>query len=253
MGACCHGVLRLSRHTSAARTFYPGAKVEYDVLVEGVPPLGDFIQEAGTSVVATGRVNIDRDRSDRYNPALAPGARGVECMGGGAWGLGGATAAWGRDGARLLYRTVGAHRFDFNPQGMLRAEGNRSLVIPTRNFSFGSNVVSIIKGALRERAKGEEVEGWGKASTAICRNGFRSARGVQLDRMEGKLRWLFLITSYITRSDTLTAPGKSCGQEYGSNIPAMILYAERSVGRAGAGLRVSGIKCPNGGGEAEEA
>lgn len=30
-----------------------------------------------------------------------------------------------------------------------------------------------------------------------------------------------------TRSDILTAPGKSCGQECGSNIPGMILYAEK--------------------------
>ena len=51
-----------------------------------------------------------RTRRKKGNPALEPGAGEVGHMdGGGAWGLGGATAVWGRDGAGIHF-TVGMHR-----------------------------------------------------------------------------------------------------------------------------------------------
>ncbi|KAH9069650.1 hypothetical protein EDB83DRAFT_2314324 [Lactarius deliciosus] len=187
----CRAVPRLREHT------YPGAKVEHDVLVEGVPPLSDFMYEffyrkrgrlsSPLDVListATGLIDVSRNRPHIAQlRALPCGHHGqtpspplswdpkslVLCTARSnkitprlrlalaewsAWAVErGAWVARQPHGAAMAldYCIILRARIEHNHDSILTLKGcsgrgNRSLVILTRNFSVGSNVVSIIKG-----------------------------------------------------------------------------------------------------------
>jgi hypothetical protein len=157
-----------------------------------------------------------------------------------AWGLGGATGVWGRDGAYSLklmvsYGTMGAHRAESSisicdpptSQDMraLRAEGNRSLEILARNFSFRS----VFSCSAREVGWGfEDVSGserrrrpkWGQGMTQ-CERMTVLYYHLQVNRNISVARYNTDILMIVTGSDDEDdKPGKILRTTVGRSVGA---------------------------------